>query len=179
MPTWIALLRAVNVGGRTYKMADVRAHLTDSGLADVETWIQSGNVRFASRMRSPAKVAAHVERVLGEHAGFEVPALVLTPGELTAVHADALALPPPFGDAEGQRRYVAFLPEPPDEAGAALVGGWDVDGERAWVRGRTVHLWTVRPMHETAVFPGLKRALAGGTVRDLKVVATLAERWGG
>ena len=52
MPTYIALLRAVNVGGRIYKMADLREHLTESGLEDVETHIQTGNVRFRSSMRS-------------------------------------------------------------------------------------------------------------------------------
>ena len=64
MPTYIALLRALNVGGRYYKMTDLRAHLDDSGLEDVETYIQTGNVRFRTLMRSPAKVESHVEAVL-------------------------------------------------------------------------------------------------------------------
>ena len=32
MPTYVALLRALNVGGRFYKMADLREHLSESGL---------------------------------------------------------------------------------------------------------------------------------------------------
>ena len=82
MPTYIALLRAVNVGGRIYKMAELREHLTDSGLEDVETYIQTGNVRFRSSMRSAAKVEKHVEEVLGEHAAFEVPSVIARIGRV-------------------------------------------------------------------------------------------------
>ncbi len=92
MPTYIALLRAVNVGGRYYKMADLRDHLTTSGLAEVETHIQTGNVRFRTPMRSAAKVERHVEEVLGEHCGFDVPSVILTPAELRGIHDDAQGL---------------------------------------------------------------------------------------
>ena len=47
MPSWIALLRGVNVGGRRkLPMADLRTTLTGLGLSDVATYIQSGNVVF-------------------------------------------------------------------------------------------------------------------------------------
>ena len=100
MPTYVALLRAVNVGGRYYKMADLRDHLTESGLEDVETHIQTGNVRFRSSMRSAAKVEKHVEEVLGEHCKFEVPSVIFTPAQLREVYDDAMGIEPPsFGQA--------------------------------------------------------------------------------
>ena len=105
MPTYIALLRAVNVGGRVYKMADLREHLTASGLEDVETYIQTGNVRFRTSTRSAADVERRVEAVLSENAGFDVPAIMLSPGELTGIYEDAKRIgPPPFESAEDQRR---------------------------------------------------------------------------
>jgi uncharacterized protein (DUF1697 family) len=180
MPTYIALLRAVNVGGRIYKMADLREHLGASGLGDVETYIQTGNVRFTTTMRSDAKVEKHLEDVLGEHAGFAVPAIVLRPAELRQVYDDALALPSPFGDAEGQRRYVNFFKagEVPDADTAKQMEAWDEPGEAATVIGRAVHIWLNRPMHEAKFFGAFKKPLAPGTSRDLKVVTTLAEKWG-
>ena len=181
MPTYIALLRAVNVGGRIYKMADLRSHLTESGLTDVETYIQTGNVRFTSTMRSDAKVEKHLEKVLGAHAGFDVPAIVLRPTELRQVYEDAVALPSPFGDAvEGQRRYVNFFKagEVPDADIAKQMEAWDEPGESATVIGRAVHIWLDHPMHEAKFFGAFKKPLAPGTSRDLKVVRTLAERWG-
>jgi uncharacterized protein (DUF1697 family) len=180
MPTHIALLRAVNVGGRVYKMADLRRHLTESGLEDVETYIQTGNVRFRTAMRSAAKVEAHCERVLGEHCGFDVPTIVFSPVELREVHDDALALTPAFPRAEGQRRYVTFFKvgHVPTGDVAAQIEAWGAPGESAFVRGRAVHIWLDHPMHEAAFFGAFKKALAPGTNRDLKVVSTLAERWG-
>jgi uncharacterized protein (DUF1697 family) len=181
MPTYIALLRALNVGGRFYKMAALREHLTESGLEEVETHIQTGNVRFRTSMRSAAKVERHVEAVLGEHCRFDVPAVILSPAELREVYDDALGLPAPaFGPAEGQRRYVSFF-----KVGAAPTGEvarqideWDEPGESAVVKGRAVHIWLDRPSQEAVFFGAFKKALAPGTNRDLKVVRTLAERWG-
>ena len=180
VPTYIALLRAVNVGGRFYKMADLRSHLTDSGLQDVETHIQTGNVRFRTPRRSAVKVEQHVEAVLGEHCGFDVPTIVFTPAELREVYDDAQALT--FqGGAEGVRRYVSFF-----KAGAAPTGetaeriaAWDEPGESAVVVGRAAHIWIDTPMHEARFFNAFKKALAPGTNRDIKVVTTLAEKWGG
>ncbi|MGH3370169.1 MAG: DUF1697 domain-containing protein, partial [Nocardioidaceae bacterium] len=56
MATFIAFLRAVNLG-RTRKvpMAQARDWLGSAGLADVETYIQTGNVRFTTSLRSRSK----------------------------------------------------------------------------------------------------------------------------
>ncbi len=182
MPTYVALLRAVNVGGRVYKMAALREHLTESGLEDVETHIQTGNVLFRSRMRSAAKVEAHVERVLGEHAGFEVPAVILTPAELAQVYDDAVGLPEPSfaGGAEKERRYVTFFKagHVPSAAQAEEIAAWDEPGESATVVGRAVHVWLAKPSMDAVFFKQFKKALAPGTNRDLKVVTTLAGKWG-
>jgi uncharacterized protein (DUF1697 family) len=182
MPTYIALLRALNVGGRYYRMADLRTHLGESGLEDVETYIQTGNVRFRSAMRSPAKVERHVEEVLGEHCGFDVPAVILSPVELREVHEQALALdPPPFAAATGQRRYVTFFKpgDAPTGEAAQRIADWDAPGESAVAVGRAVHIWLAVTTHEARFFGAFRKALAPGTNRDLRVVSTLAERWGG
>jgi uncharacterized protein (DUF1697 family) len=177
MPTHIALLRAVNVGGRFVKMADLRSCLEASGLEEVETYIQSGNVRFTSPMRSRTTVARHVEEALRGGCGFEVPAVVLSPAELVQVADDAAALPSPL-EGDGVRRYVMFLKEEPARLGARAVDGWDVDGERARVLGRAVHIWVAKPTHEARLGNNrLERDLGVGTTRDLKVVRSMAERW--
>ncbi|MGA8209883.1 MAG: DUF1697 domain-containing protein [Nocardioidaceae bacterium] len=179
MPSYIALLRAVNVGGRWYKMAALREHLLESGLADVETHIQSGNVRFRSPMRSPARVEQHCERVLAAGAGFDVPVVVLTPPRLRAVHDDALALTPELPSTEGARRYVAFFKDGGAPTGdtAQRIDAWAEPGERARVVDGAVHVWLDHGMHDAPFFRTFKKQLAPGTVRDLKVVAAMVERW--
>ena len=181
MPTYVALLRAVNVGGRYYKMADLRDHLIESGLEDVETHIQTGNVRFRTSMRSAAKVEKHVEEVLGEHCSFEVPSVIFTPRELRQVYDDAMGIEPPsFGASGEQRRYVTFYKagHAPTGEVAEQIGAWDAPGESAVVIGRATHIWLNRPTMEAKFFGAFKKALAPGTNRDLKVVTKLNEMWG-
>jgi uncharacterized protein (DUF1697 family) len=51
MPGYIALLRAVNVGGTgKLPMADLKAMCGDAGFARVQTYIASGNAVFESRL---------------------------------------------------------------------------------------------------------------------------------
>jgi uncharacterized protein (DUF1697 family) len=179
VPTYLAFLRAVNVGGRYYKMAALRDHLTESGLTEVETYTQTGNVRFRTGMRSAAKVERHVEEVLGRHCGFDVPSVILTPAELREVHDDAQRLEVPSGDGP-TRRYVSLFKAgtQPDAAVAQRMADWDVPGESAAVIGRAVHIAITGSMMDAKVFGAFKKPLAPGTVRDLNVVTVLAERWG-
>jgi uncharacterized protein (DUF1697 family) len=181
MPSYIAFLRAVNVGGRVFKMADLRTCLEEAGLQDVETYIQTGNVRFATSMRSRAKVESYVEAALADRCGFEVPTIMFTPAELRQVHDEALRLPSPFKKSEGRHgRYVTFFKEAdvPTADVAEEIAAWDHPGESAAVLGRVVHIWLDHPTMQAEFFGAFKKALFPGTNRNLKVVATLAERWG-
>jgi uncharacterized protein (DUF1697 family) len=176
--TFIAFLRAINLGrNRKVPMADLRSWLAGAGMADVETYIQTGNVRFTTTLRSHVKAETAMEQLLAERCGFDVPTIALTPAELTKVYDAADALEPVVPDV---RRYVTFLKsEPPPEV-AAELDAWDAAGERAKVVGRAVH-WTVPGPLQAARMSNarVEKLLGVATTRDLKVVRTLAERWGG
>jgi len=62
---YVAVLRAINVGGRSVRMNELATHFRAAGLADVETFIASGNVLFASSSKSTAALA----RMIGYHLG--------------------------------------------------------------------------------------------------------------
>jgi uncharacterized protein (DUF1697 family) len=177
MPTYIAFLRAINVGGRFIKMVDLRAGLSHQGFGDVESQIQSGNLRFTSSLRSAAKVELAVEAALQDLCGFAVRTIVRTPsqlGELTSYGAGLKA--PLEGDV---RRYATFLKDDPDDAFVATMNGWDIDGEGAHVRGREVYLWFAHPSHEAKLTNArIERGGVVATTRDWKVVSTVAAKWG-
>lgn len=176
MPEYVALLRAINVPGRILKMADLRTCLTESGLTDVETHIQSGNVRFRSAMRAPAKVERHVEDTLRARCGFDVTTIVLTPAELRAVYDDAMAMDPPL---EGEpRRYVTFLKDIPSAEAVAAIDAARFDGEASRVAGKTIHVWLTVPAHKAKSYNTKAHKSLVGTTRDLKVVTKLAQTWG-
>ena len=78
MPTHIAFRRAINVGGRFAKMSTLRAGLVNRGLGEVESYIQSGNLRFFSNLRSAAEVELAFETALKELCGFTVTTIIRT-----------------------------------------------------------------------------------------------------
>jgi uncharacterized protein (DUF1697 family) len=178
MPSYIALLRAVNIGKRQVKMASLREWLEDDGFTDVETYIQTGNVKVSTRMRSAARVEAKLEKLLAERCGFDVVCVVLTPEQLTGVLDDAESLDPPFGTVEGQRRYVVFFKEPVPAAHGKEMADYAPADERIFARGRAVHVWIRGSFHDAMVFGKFDKELTSGTNRDLKVVRTLVEKWG-
>ena len=177
MPTYVAFLRAVNVAPRWVKMARVNTLLPEHGYAEVATHIQSGNLRVTTPTRSAAKVAAHLRTVLSEEFGFDIPTIVRTPAQLRELVATVEGMPSPLPDA---RVYVAFLAEVPSAMARDQLDAWETAGERAAVVGPNVVLWLAVPFHKARLTNARIESIAGiATTRDLKVVRTLAEKWGG
>jgi uncharacterized protein (DUF1697 family) len=83
----VALLRAVNVGGRTLAMADLKAMLADIGLASARTLLQSGNVVFDSAGRGGAALETFLERETAKRLKLEADYLVRTAAEWTSIIA--------------------------------------------------------------------------------------------
>lgn len=178
MPDYIAFLRAINLGRtRAFPMAQLRACLETAGFADVETYLQTGNIRLRTSMRSVDRVAARLEELFEADRGFAVPAVVLTPAELRQVHADAASLDLPV-TGDDVRRFVTFLKQPAPPEAAEEIAALQTDGEAARAIGRAVHVW-VRGGYRNARIDNarLERRLGPATTRDLKVVGTLAGRW--
>jgi len=114
MTTFVALLRAVNVSGQNrISMVELRRALSDSGLAGVETYVQSGNVVFDAEGDDPAKQAAAIHGSIEREFGHDVPVLVVTAAEL--VHA-AAANPFVAAGADEKSLHVTFLDGPVEEA---------------------------------------------------------------
>jgi uncharacterized protein (DUF1697 family) len=177
MPTYIAFLRAINLGAtrKFSKAAIVRACET-AGFTDVETYINSGNVRVSTPMRSPAKVEAALEKAFAEEAGFEVPTIALTQKELRDIAADAVEL----GESHDGRYYVSLLKKAPSAATAKKLDDAGKAGERAVIRGRGAHLLLGQDYHTATLSNAdVEKHLGVATNRNLNVIRTLAEKWGG
>lgn len=93
MPTYIAFLRAINLGKhRKFPKDPLRAAVERAGFTGVETHINTGNVRLTTTMRSRARVEEALERSFVADRGFEVPTIVFTPRELTELTARGVQL---------------------------------------------------------------------------------------
>ena len=177
MPTYVAFLRAVNVGGRVVRMAALREALEAAGFDEVETHIQSGNVRVRSGRRSTSAVATEMSSVIGAFAGFDVPCVVRTPAELRATVAAVDAVPPLL---PGARRYLALADGRVPADAAAQLDAWDEPGERCRVLGSEVLAELANGFQKTRLTNARVERITGRTTtwRDLKVVRTLDEKWG-
>jgi uncharacterized protein (DUF1697 family) len=117
MARYIALLRAVNVGGTgKLPMSDLKAMCQEIGFERVQTYIASGNVVFQSKS-SADKVKSTLEARLETYAGKAVGAIIRTAAEMQAVLKNN-----PFPAAEPNYTVAIFLDEapPPDCLGQAM-----------------------------------------------------------
>lgn len=177
MPTHIGFLRAVNIGKRQYKTAELRAALVAAGYGDVETHIQTGNIKVTSPIRSRARMEKELEALFLDDRGFEVVTMVFSPAELSqmAAHADEIAGRHHF---EGGH-YVSVLKNEPTAAAAKAVEALSGNGETLVVRDRAVHLLYDVPYHEAKNSNAqVEKLLGPATNRNAKVVRALAEKWG-
>lgn len=111
MTIYLALLRGINVGGKNrLKMAELRACFEAMGFEQVRTYIQSGNVIFATDKADQGRLATQIEEALLATFGYELPVMVRAHEELSNVVALA---PDGFGeDPEAFRYDVIFLKAP-------------------------------------------------------------------
>jgi uncharacterized protein (DUF1697 family) len=95
MPTFVALLRGVNVGkGKRVPMADLRSMLTSLGYSGVSTLLNSGNAVFEASGKSAATHAANIRGIIASELAIDVPVIVKSARELDAIVADnSLAVP--------------------------------------------------------------------------------------
>jgi uncharacterized protein (DUF1697 family) len=110
MPTYVILLRAVNVGGYgKLSMADLRQTLSALGFKNIETYIQSGNAIADSNL-APDKVGPSISRALEKLAGAPVDVIIRTHDQLDKlVRANPFA---PEAASDGSRVHVSFLSAP-------------------------------------------------------------------
>ena len=175
MPTYIGFLRAVNIGKRQYKAADLRAALTGAGYGDVDTYIQTGNIRISSPLRSTEKVRAELEALFLADRGFDVPTMVFTPAELRTLVEEAAEVPE---KAPEYAHYVSLLQQPATAAQSDAAAALSLPGETVVVRGRAVHLLYDIPYGQAKLSnPKLEKAVGPATNRSLKVLKEIVERW--
>jgi uncharacterized protein (DUF1697 family) len=164
MNSFIALLRAVNVGGTgKLPMSDLKDICEQLSFEWVRTYIASGNVVFSSR-KSEAAIKAALEKRLEAYAGKPVGVLVRSAGEMAQVLADN-----PFPKAAPNRVMAVFLDRaPPADALAGIRGQRD---EQIVLGKREIYIHYGDGMAKSKlVVPAAK----AGTARNINTVATLA-----
>jgi uncharacterized protein (DUF1697 family) len=176
---YVALLRAINVGGHVVKMEKLRTLFEELGFSDVETVIASGNVLFSSSARSVATLEEKIERHLATALGYAVTTFIRTPDEMARV-TEFEPFPGQYRD--GHTLSVAFLKKHPGKEVAERLRGMRTDYDELLVHGRELY-WLARGRtSDSAVWKTPMEKVLGGpaTSRNIttvrKLAAKLAER---
>lgn len=127
MTVYVALLRGINVGGNTMlKMADLKLQLEKAGMQRVKTYINSGNIIFASDKKSD-ELTSIIEALIVKEFKLPVPAVVLSLNEYQKIIAD---LPSDWGvNTEWKYNLLFVLPGTKPEDIVAEIGEIKTDIE--------------------------------------------------
>lgn len=177
MLKYFAFLRAVNLGGRTVKMDQLKMVFEGLGFASVETFIASGNVVFETKSRDRSAIEKKIGSELHRSLGFEVITFVRTSTELAAI-ADYLPFPKEM--LESAVAYnVAFLEHEADKERTAAMLALQNDLHDFHINGRELY-WVSKVRQSEAKFKtnDFERALQMKmTLRGINTVRRMVDRW--
>jgi uncharacterized protein (DUF1697 family) len=173
MPTHVAFLRAVNVGGVKVPMAELRDVAGALGLADVATHLNSGNLLFSTADAAGA-VAARLEEALQERFDRPIPVMVRSAAELASVLERV-----PYDRAahDDKTVHLGFLSAPPEEQGV-IDAIPQAAREQVVVDGREAFLLYPDGLGRSKLTNAVleKRLRVLTTVRGVRTVAGLLDR---
>lgn len=172
MTTYIALLRAINVGGsRSLKMVDLRALVSAAGGEAVTTYIQSGNVIFSHEARAPSKLEFDLEHRIQATFGMIVPVIVRTQREWNNLVEDN-----PFPDAGPKSLHVVLLKERVEKSAFSTINSKEFLPEEFVAHDRHLYLHLPNGIGRAKLPVALERKgpkAAVGTARNWATVLAL------
>ena len=174
MARLIALLRAVNVGGRKLPMAELRELCGELGWEEVETYIQSGNVVFRAKSGA-ATLEAKLEKAIGARFDLDVPVIVRTAAQW-AGYAQANPFPHVARD-EPNRLQLLVSKAPPKADAAAILIERARAGESVRAAGGVLWFHYPEGVGTSKLTPALVDKACGSpsTARNWRTVVKLKE----
>lgn len=157
-------------------MTRLREIFESLGLADVETFIASGNVIFRSRSAKPDALERKIEQALQKSLGIDVPTLIRSTSDLTAI----VGLDP-FPDAvtPTSSLYVGLLRSAPDDAARQRVLAFRTPTDELRVEGRELY-WLCHTKSMDSIVSGGRLEKSVGlpaTFRNVSTLRKLAEKY--
>lgn len=174
-PAYVALLRGINVGGKNkLPMAGLVAIFVETGCADVQTYIQSGNVVFSATPSTAKRIPQLVSKLIAERFGLRVPVVLRSADELRRV-----ATGNPFlkSGTDTELLFVGFLADLPDQRRIAALDPGRSPGDSYKVRGREIYMCLPNGAARTKLTVGYfdSRLATTSTFRNWRTILKLVE----
>ncbi|GAA0611503.1 DUF1697 domain-containing protein [Virgibacillus siamensis] len=171
MTTYVALLRAINLGRKNkVKMAELRSFLESLGLQQVRTYIQSGNIIFDSEMKAFA-LKNKLEWELEEKFGFAIPVMLRTRSEWSKIVEQC-----PYADKKltnEQSIHISFLAATPSQHAIDRLGDYENNIDTYELIGKEVYMLFGRNLHKSNLQRHLQKLEIPATMRNWKTVMKL------
>ncbi len=153
-------------------MPELRAIVEGLGHADVEIYLQSGNVVFTPAAKAPKDLAGSLATAISDATGHDVPVVIRTGAELQLVVSGS-----PYPVADPTRLVVAFLSEPVELVALGLGDLADYLPDELTLAGREIYVSVPNGQARSKLMEKLttKRLPATLTVRNWRTVTALAE----
>lgn len=174
MPTYVAMLRGINVGGnKRIKMDRLRASFAAVGCEQVQTYIQSGNVVFKSAKMAPATLARKLEGRILQDFGFSALVITRTYEEMKQAVDDN-----PFLKERGidpERLHLVFLPEAPAPSALKELAALTTEPDCSRCMGKEIYLYLPNGFAHSSLAnnPIERRLLNRATTRNWRTVSKI------
>jgi uncharacterized protein (DUF1697 family) len=170
MPTYVALLRGINLGpNKRVKMDALRKSFESLGLKNVQTYIQSGNVVFKAGKSSSAALRKKIEERIPKDFGFSALTILRSQEELGKVVAMN-----PFKQREVNPAmlHVIFLAETPDAAALKQLEGLTKAPDKSCCLGQEIYLHLPNGYAHSSLLhnPLERKLLTRATTRNWRTV---------
>lgn len=170
MPTYVALLRGINLGpNKRVKMDALRKSFESIGLKKVQTYIQSGNVVFKAGKTSSAALRKKIEERIIKDFGFSALTILRSQEELSKVVEMS-----PFKQhgASPERLHVIFLSETPDAAFLKQLEGLTKVPDESRCLGQEIYLHLPNGFAQSSLIhnPLERKLLTRATTRNWRTV---------
>lgn len=175
MPTYIALLRGINVAGqKKIKMAELKEMFSKMGYSNVVTYIQSGNVIFDTKKTKFATLENNIKTAILNTFTFDVPVLVTDHKELTDIEQNN-----PYRNraVESKFLYFTLLAEAPDSTFIKKTQDLTFPGEAFYITPRVVYICVPNGYGRTKISNNFfeSKLKVSATTRNLKTLSKLIE----
>jgi len=177
MPKYVAFLRAINVGGRTVKMEELRRIFDAIGFSNVETFIASGNVIFDSKSKATRALEQKIESALLKSLGYEVDTFVRAIPELTRIaNHEAFSK----SQAAGCKAiYVGFVTDKPSKPVLSQLMSCQSEVDFLHVDDREIYWLCLASFSDSKLSGALLEKTLGArtTIRNLNTVRKIAGKY--
>jgi len=174
MPTYVAMLRGINLGPhKRVKMEALRKSFESIGLKNVQTYIQSGNVIFKAGKTSDATLRKKIEKQIISDFGFSSLTILRSREELGKVIKANPFLKQPGASLEGL--HVIFLSEAPEAGVLKQLECLTKAPDGSCCRGQEIYLHLPNGFSRSSMMnnPIERKFLVQATTRNWRTVNNL------